>query len=70
VLLVRLAPPLRTKHGEKTPLLVRRVVAYPPQLLLLEGEFDVTANPCFVVLLAGTSLILQLLLRLERLDER
>jgi hypothetical protein len=42
------ALPLRTEHDEKTPLLVRRVIAYPPQLLLLEGEFGTTANPPLV----------------------
>jgi hypothetical protein len=37
-------PPLPTKRDEKTSVLVRCVVAYPPQLLLLEGEFDDTSN--------------------------
>jgi hypothetical protein len=49
------------------PVLVQRVVACPPLLPRLEGEFDGTAN---LLLFAGTDVVLQLLLRLERLNER
>jgi hypothetical protein len=51
---------------EKTPMLVRHGITQPSQLLLLEGEFDDTAN---LLLFAGTSVVLQLLLRLKRLEE-
>jgi hypothetical protein len=56
------------EHDEKTPVLVRRVFAYPLQLLLLEGEFDTRTNPCVIVLPAGTGIVLQLLLRIKRLE--
>jgi hypothetical protein len=67
-MLVRCAPPLPLERDEKTP--SSRVVASPLPMFLLEGEFDVVANPHILVLVASTGVVMQLLLPLEGLDDR